>query len=300
MSGQSEGLDHLAHKPPSQSSRQMATTGHEWDGLQELNTPLPRWWLWLFYATIIWSVGYWVVYPAWPLLSSYSNGVFNWHSRAAVGSDLAALQTQRSVMTTRLAAASLAEIESSPQMLDFARALGGRAFADNCAPCHGAGGGGAKGYPNLVDNDWLWGGSLDAISQTITHGVRSGDEQGRQGSMPAFGRDGMLKREDVLVVADYVRSLSGLSTAANADLSRGAKIFADNCAVCHGPDGKGNRALGAPNLTDQIWLYGSDVQAIIDGIWNGHSGVMPAWGDKLDPVTIKALTVYVHTFGGGE
>jgi cytochrome c oxidase cbb3-type subunit 3 len=300
MSGQSERADRLARKPASQSSHQVATTGHEWDGLQELNRPLPRWWLWLFYATIIWSVGYWVVYPAWPLLSSFSNGVFNWHSRAAVSSDLAALQTQRGAMTARLAAASLTEIESTPEMLDFARALGGRAFADNCAPCHGAGGGGAKGYPNLVDNDWLWGGSLEAISQTITHGVRSGDEQGRQGSMPAFGRDGMLKRDEVVVVADYVRSLSGLSTIAGADLARGAKIFADNCAVCHGPDGKGNRALGAPNLTDQIWLYGSDTQTIVDGIWNGHGGVMPAWGGKLEPVTIKALTVYVHTFGGGE
>ena len=300
MSGQTERADRFAREPASQSSRQIATTGHEWDGLQELNRPLPRWWLWLFYATIIWSVGYWVVYPAWPLLSSFSNGVFNWHSRAAVSSDLAALQTQRGAMTARLAAASLAEIESTPEMLDFARALGGRAFADNCAPCHGAGGGGAKGYPNLVDNDWLWGGSLEAISQTITHGVRSGDEQGRQGSMPAFGRDGMLKRDEVVVVADYVRSLSGLSTIAGADLARGAKIFADNCAVCHGPDGKGNRALGAPNLTDQIWLYGSDSQTIFDGIWNGHGGVMPAWGGKLDAVTIKALTVYVHTFGGGE
>ncbi len=300
MSGQTEGLDQFAPKPGSQSPHQVATTGHEWDGLQELNRPLPRWWLWLFYATIVWSVGYWIVYPAWPLLSSYSNGVFNWHSRAAVSADLAALQTQRAAMTSRLAAASLAEIESTPEMLDFARALGGRAFADNCAPCHGAGGGGAKGYPNLVDNDWLWGGTRDAISQTITHGVRSSDEQGRQGLMPAFGRDGILKREDVVVVADYVRSLSGLSSAAGADFSRGAKIFADNCAACHGPDGKGNRALGAPNLTDRIWLYGSDSQTIIDGVWNGHGGVMPAWGGKLDPVTIKALTVYVHTFGGGE
>jgi len=276
------------------------TTGHEWDGLEELNRPLPRWWLWLFYATVVWAIGYWIVYPAWPLVSSYTNGAFNWHSRAAVATDLAALQQQRNQMMTRLAAASLPEIESTPALLDFARALGGRAFADNCAPCHGAGGGGAKGYPNLVDNDWLWGGTLDDISQTITHGVRAGDEKGRQGSMPAFGRDGMLKRDDILLVADYVRSLSGLSTTPGADLARGAKIFADNCAVCHGADGKGNRSVGAPNLTDQIWLYGSDTKTIVDGIWNGHGGIMPAWGGKLDPVTIKALTVYVHTFGGGE
>ena len=280
--------------------QKIATTGHEWDGLQELNRPLPRWWLWLFYATIVWAIGYWIAYPAWPLLSSYTKGALNWHSRAAVATDLAALQQQRSQMMTRLAAASLQEIESTPALLDFSRALGGRAFADNCAPCHGAGGGGAKGYPNLNDNDWLWGGTLDDISQTITHGVRAGDDKGHQGSMPAFGRDGMLKREDILLVADYVRSLSGLSTTPGADLTRGAKIFSDNCAPCHGPEGKGNRSVGAPNLTDQIWLYGSDAKTIVDGIWNGHGGVMPAWGEKLDPVTIKALTVYVHTFGGGE
>ena len=279
---------------------EIATTGHEWDGLQELNRPLPRWWLWLFYATIVWAIGYWIVYPAWPLLSSYTGGAFNWHSRAAVTTDLVALQQQRSQMMTRLAAASLQEIESTPDLLDFSRALGGRAFADNCAPCHGAGGGGAKGYPNLDDNDWLWGGTLDDISQTITHGVRAGDEKGHQGSMPAFGRDGMLKREDIVLVANYVRSLSGLSTTPGTNLTLGAKIFANNCAVCHGPDGKGNRSVGAPNLTDQIWLYGSDTKTIIDDIWNGHGGIMPAWGQKLDPATIKALTVYVHTFGGGE
>jgi len=278
----------------------VGTTGHEWDGIHELNTPLPRWWLWLFYATIIWAIGYWIVYPAWPLLSSYSGGVFNWRSRDAVASDLAALSTQRGPMMAKLAAAPLQDIESKPELLDFARALGRRAFADNCAPCHGAGGGGAKGYPNLTDDDWLWGGKLADISRTITHGIRSGDDEGRQGAMPAFGRDGMLKRDDIVAVANYVRSLSGLSTASGIDIAHGAKIFADNCAVCHGPDGKGNRSLGSADLTDQIWLYGSDTSAIVDGIWNGHGGVMPAWSGKLDPVTIKALTVYVHTFGGGE
>jgi cytochrome c oxidase cbb3-type subunit III len=278
----------------------VGTTGHEWDGIHELNTPLPRWWLWLFYATIIWSIGYWVVYPAWPLVFSYTNGAFDWHSRSAVATELAALQTQRAPMMARLADTSLQQIESTPDLLDFARALGRRAFADNCAPCHGAGGGGAKGYPNLVDNDWLWGGTLDQIAQTITHGARSGDEAGHLGSMPAFGRDGMLKPDEISTVADYVRSLSGLPAAPGADPARGAKIFADNCAVCHGPQGKGNREVGAPNLTDQIWLYAPDKQTIMEGIWGGRGGVMPAWGGKLDPVTIKALTVYVHTFGGGE
>jgi len=284
------------HKPQPQA----ATTGHEWDGIRELNTPLPRWWLWLFYATIVWSIGYWIVYPSWPLISSYTNGAFDWHSRAAVATDLAALKAQRGPMTARLEATPLADIEANPQLLDFARALGRAAFADNCAPCHGAGGGGARGYPNLTDDDWLWGGKLTDIEQTIRHGARSGDDKGRQGSMPAFGRDGMLKRDDIVAVANYVRSLSGLSIAPGADLKLGAKVFADNCAVCHGPDAKGKRSVGSPNLTDKIWLYGPELQTIVDGVWNGHGAVMPAWGAKLDDVTIKALTVYVHTFGGGE
>jgi cytochrome c oxidase cbb3-type subunit 3 len=278
----------------------VGTTGHEWDGIQELNTPLPRWWLWLFYATIVWSLGYWVVYPAWPLVSSYSDGLFNWHTRSAVAAQLAALQAQRGPMTTRLNSASLQEIETTPELLDFARALGRSAFADNCAPCHGSGGAGAKGYPNLDDNDWLWGGKLDEIAQTIRHGARAGDDDGHQGSMPAFGRDGMLKADEISTVADYVPTLSGLKPDAGDDLARGAKIFADNCAVCHGPDGKGNRELGAPNLTDQIWLYAPDKKTIMEGIINGRGGIMPAWGGKLDDVTIKALAVYVHTFGGGE
>jgi cytochrome c oxidase cbb3-type subunit III len=285
-----------AAKPPAK----FGTTGHEWDGIEELNTPLPRWWLWLFYATIVWSIGYWVVYPAWPLVSSYTNGLFNWHTRSAVAKQLAELQQQRGAMMTQLSSASLQQIESTPDLLDFARALGRRAFADNCAPCHGAGGGGAKGYPNLNDNDWLWGGTLDQLAQTITHGVRAGDDAGHQGAMPAFGRDRLLKSDDISLVADYVRSLSGLPTTPGTDLTSGAKIFADNCAVCHGPQGKGNREVGAPNLTDKIWLYGPDKKTIMEGIINGRGGVMPAWSGKLDGVTIKALAVYVHTLGGGE
>jgi len=289
-----------AKKLDQKPAAKVGTTGHEWDGIQELNTPLPRWWLWLFYATIVWSIAYWIVYPTWPLISSYSRGVLDWNTRSAVATQLAALQGERAPMMARLASASLQQIESTPELLDFARALGRRAFADNCAPCHGAGGGGAKGYPNLNDNDWLWGGKLDDIAQTVRHGVRAGDDEGHQGSMPAFGRDGLLKPDEISTAADYVRSLSGLKTDAGVDLKRGAKIFADNCAVCHGPEGKGNRELGAPNLTDQIWLYGSDKKTIMEGLINGRGSVMPAWSGKLDDVTLKALAVYVHTFGGGE
>ena len=277
-----------------------ATTGHEWDGIRELNTPLPRWWLWLFYLCIIWAVGYWVLYPAWPLLSNSTQGVLGWHARAAVETDLQELRQQRGPMMAKLTGASVAQIVSDPQLLDFARAEGRVAFADNCAPCHGAGGGGAKGYPNLNDDDWLWGGTLVQIQQTITHGARSGDDKGHLGNMPPFGgANAVLKPEQISQVADYVRSLSGLGVEKGADLAAGQKLFATNCAVCHGPDGKGKKELGSANLTDKIWLYGSDKETIVQTITNGRGGVMPAWGGRLDDPTIKALTVFVWTFGGG-
>jgi cytochrome c oxidase cbb3-type subunit 3 len=276
------------------------TTGHEWDGVRELNTPLPRWWLWTFYATIVWAVGYWVLYPAWPLLTSATEGTLGWHTRSAVVADLEELKARRGPMVQKLAAASVAEIATDPQLLGFARAQGRVAFADNCAPCHGAGGGGAKGYPNLNDDDWLWGGKLDDIAATIGHGIRSADPKTRSGSMPAFGRDKILKTNEISSVADFVRSMASLPVSPNADLVAGKKVFADNCAVCHGDAGKGNRELGAPNLTDKIWLYGSDKEAIMEGVRNGRGNVMPSWAGRLDDSTIKALTVYVHTLGGGE
>jgi cytochrome c oxidase cbb3-type subunit III len=277
-----------------------ATTGHEWDGVRELNTPLPRWWLWIFYATIVWAMGYWIVYPAWPLLGSYTTGLFGWQSRQAIVDDLAALKAQRVGMSDRIAAASPEAILADPAMLAFARAQGRAAFADNCAPCHGAGAGGAKGYPNLNDDEWLWGGTLADLELTIRHGIRSNDDKTRLGSMPAFGRDSMLPRADIVAAADFTRSLAGLPVAADADLARGKKAYAENCAACHGDAGKGKRELGAPDLTDAIWLYGSDRQTIIDGIWNGRGGVMPGWAGRLDDTTIKALAIYVHTLGGGE
>jgi cytochrome c oxidase cbb3-type subunit 3 len=288
------------HKQDIDAVTGTTTTGHAWDGIRELDTPLPRWWLWLFYATIVWSIGYWIVYPSWPLLTSYTKGAFGWNSREAVVADLAALRQQRGAFTDKLAAASLDQIVADPQLLDFARAQGWATFRDNCAPCHGAGGGGARGYPNLNDDDWLWGGKLADIATTVRFGVRSTHDKTRIGSMPAFGRDGMLKREEIETVADYARSLSGLPVDPKADRSAGKKLFADNCAVCHGPAGKGDRRVGAPNLTDGIWLYGSDKATIVDGLWNGRGSVMPAWTGRLDDTAIKAVTVFVHTLGGGE
>lgn len=278
----------------------VSTTGHEWDDIRELNNPLPRWWLWVFYVTIVWSVLYWVVYPAWPLITSQTNGIFGWNSRAAVVEELSALQSKRAELGTKLAAASVKDIENDPKLLSFARAWAKPMFAENCGPCHGQGAQGAKGYPNLNDDDWVWGGTAEAIEQTIRYGIRNENGQSRQGNMPAFGRDGLIAKADIPAIADYVRSLSGLPTEKGIDLAKGAKLFAENCASCHGEKGEGNQDMGALNLTDQIWLYGSDRATIMEGIQNGRGGVMPAWANRLDDTTIKALTVYVHTLGGGK
>jgi cytochrome c oxidase cbb3-type subunit 3 len=277
-----------------------ATTGHEWDGIKELNTPLSRWWLITFYLTIIWAIGYWIVYPAWPLLWSHTPGILHYSSRAAVAIELANLERMRGEKMAALGAASLAEIEKDPGMLALARARGKTLFGDNCAPCHGSGATGSRGYPNLNDDEWLWGGSLDQIAQTIQFGARSGNAKGHEGQMLAFGKDGTLKPDQIVAVANYVRSLSGLPTRPGYDAAQGAKIFADNCTTCHGENGKGKQELGAPNLTDQIWLYGSDEATIIETITNGRAGVMPAWDGRLDPTTIKIMAVYVHSLGGGK
>ncbi len=277
-----------------------STTGHEWDGIKELNTPLPRWWVYTFYLTILWAVGYWFVYPAWPLLTSYTGGLLHYSSRADVAVELANLEKIRGDKMVALGAASLADIERDPALLAMARARGKTVFGDNCAPCHGTGAAGAKGFPNLNDDDWLWGGSLDQIMQTIQYGARSGNSKGHEGQMLAFGKDGVLKQDQIFQVANYVRSLSGLPTSQGYKSAEGGKIFAENCVACHGEDGKGNQDLGAPNLTDKIWLYGSDEATIIETVTNGRAGVMPAWEGRLDPATIKAMAVYVHSLGGGK
>ena len=277
-----------------------STTGHEWDGIKELNTPLPRWWVITFYATILWAIGYWIVYPAWPLLWGHTTGIWNYSTRAEVATELANLEKIRGDKMVKLGAASLEEIEKDPALLALARARGKTVFGDNCAPCHGSGGAGAKGYPNLNDDEWLWGGSLDQIMQTIQFGARSGHPKTHESAMLAFGKEGVLKKDQIVIVANYVRALSGLPTVAGYDAAAGKKIFADNCTSCHGDNAKGNPELGAPDLTDKIWLYGSDRAVIMETLWNGRGGMMPAWQGRLDDTTVKALTVYVQTLGGGE
>jgi cytochrome c oxidase cbb3-type subunit 3 len=275
------------------------TTGHEWDGIKELDNPLPRWWLVVFLACIVWAVGYWVVYPAWPGITGYTRGILNHSQRDEVTADVAALKAGRATRVNALHNDSLEQIQATPDLQQFAMAEGKALFGDNCAPCHGAGGQGAHGYPNLNDDVWLWGGSLSDIQHTITVGVRSTSAQTRQSQMPSFGRDGILKPDQVADLTEYVVHLSG-RPADNAAVNRATKLFAQNCAMCHGTAGRGNRQVGAPNLTDNEWLYGSTRDDISDQIWNGHGGVMPTWSGRLTPEEIKSLTIYVHNLGGGE
>lgn len=274
------------------------TTGHEWDGITELDTPLPRWWLWIFWGTVAFSIGYWVLMPSWPYPGGYTRGMLHDSARVQVARDLQALQVQRGAEARALASAPLEQIERDPRLQSYALTWGGAVFANNCAPCHGDGGTGSKGYANLRDDVWLWGGTLQDIQQTITHGIRAEDPQTRTSKMPSFGQDQLLKPAQINDLTEYVVALSHRKANAAA-VARAAPLFADNCAACHGPDGRGNPAFGAPNLTDADWLYGADRASIHDQIWYGRGGVMPAWGQRLDPVTIKALTVYIHANAGG-
>ncbi len=272
------------------------TTGHEWDGIKELNTPLPKWWVYTFIVTVVWSIGYWVVYPAWPTLSTYTKGVIGYSSRAELDADMIALEESRSVWLGKFEGASLEDLAGDRELLNYAMAGGKFIFAENCAPCHGAGGAGARGYPVLADDDWLWGGTPEAIGTTIRYGIRSGHDEERISEMPQFGADELLEAEQIGQVADYVLSLSGGGTANDA----GKAVFEEQCAACHGEDGKGDREQGGPNLTDGIWLYAEGRDAVVAQIKAARHGVMPAWEGRLDDVSIKLVALYVHSLGGGQ
>ena len=276
------------------------TTGHVWDGdLRELNKPLPKWWLYVLYTTIVWGIGYCIAYPAWPTLTGYTKGVLGYSQRDEVAADLAAAKAAQDTFRQAIAKTSLADIKASPELVQFAMAGGAALFGENCAACHGRGAQGSVGYPNLNDDDWLWGGTLGTIHKTIDYGIRSGHEQAHATAMPRFGLDGALDKAQINDVASHVRLLAGLDADKEA-AARGAATFADQCAVCHSPDGSGNTEMGAPNLVDKIWLYGSSQQQVVASITTGRGGIMPAWQGRLDPVSIKMLTVYVHELGGGK
>lgn len=275
------------------------TTGHAWDGIKELNKPLPKWWLMTFYASIVWAIGYMIVYPAWPTLNGYTKGVWGYSQRAAVSNEVQGAKAAQATFRTALEKTPLAEVKNDPDLLRFAMVGGAAAFATNCAPCHGRGAQGFAGYPNLNDDDWLWGGTLADIEKTILHGIRSGDKQSRISDMPKYGLDGLLKASEIDDAAEFVLSLTKRATD-TAAVGRGAKIFADQCVSCHGEEGKGNPELGAPNLTDDIWLFGGRKADIVQSIFTGRGGSMPAWHGRLDAVTLKSLGIYVHSLGGGK
>ncbi|TNE63815.1 MAG: cytochrome-c oxidase, cbb3-type subunit III [Alphaproteobacteria bacterium] len=284
------------HQKETDAISGVETTGHDWDGIKELNNPAPRWWLLVLYASIIWAIGYWVVYPAWPTLSGEgvrggTEGSFGWTQYEQLKESQGEIVARKAAYLTRFENASFADIQKDEGLYEFAQAGGAAAFKDNCATCHGTGGAGGNGYPNLNDDDWLWGGSVDAIYQTIRFGIRSGDDEARFSEMPAFGD--MLSADEISAIASFV-------VQDGTDDGAGAQAFADNCAACHGDTGTGMHELGAPNLMDAIWFYGGTKADVMAQIRKPRHGVMPAWEHRLDANTIRELAIYVHALGGGE
>jgi cytochrome c oxidase cbb3-type subunit 3 len=276
------------------------TTGHSWDGIEEFDNPMPRWWLWTFYLTIIWGIGYTIAYPAWPMINSATAGVLGWSTRADVAAEITAVEEANAPMNARLEETELTAIAASGDLNTYAVSAGSAVFKTWCAQCHGSGAAGAKGYPNLLDDDWLWGGDIEAIHTTVSHGIRNEeDDDARYSEMPAFGRDELLEKEEIAQVVNYVMSLSGEAQDAS-QVEAGKVVFEDNCSSCHGEDGTGDIYQGAPNLADAIWLYGGDYASVMETVNNSRYGVMPNWNTRLTEAEIRAVSAYVHQLGGGQ
>ncbi|SNR42089.1 cytochrome-c oxidase, cbb3-type subunit III [Paracoccus sediminis] len=280
--------------------QEVGSTGHEWDGITEYDNPMPRWWLWTFYATIIWAVGYVVAYPAIPLVNRATQGLLGTDYRQEVAAEIERFDQANAAIQTRLAEVDLAAIPNDPDLLNYATNAGGAVFRTWCAQCHGSGAGGARGYPNLLDNDWLWGGTSEDIYLTLQHGIRDPqDGDTRFSQMPSFGTDGILDRARIDQAVNHVLALSSQPHDA-AKAAAGAQVFADACSACHGADGSGDRAQGAPDLTDAISLYGNDRATLTRIVSEGPYGVMPAWDTRLSKAELRAVAIYVHGLGGGE
>jgi cytochrome c oxidase cbb3-type subunit 3 len=275
------------------------TTGHEWDGIKELRTPIPNWWLITFVVTWVLAIGYLVLYPSFATTKGYAPGLLRWSSSNELGEATRQARDMQSIWRKQIMATPLEKIEGNEELRRFAIAGGQAAFNENCAACHGVGAGGQIGqFPSLTDDDWLWGGRIAGIHKTIRHGIRSASDHARVSEMPAFGE--ILSGEEIARTADYVLSLSDRERDATRASLPGAALYAANCASCHGERGEGNRDFGAPRLNDAIWLYGGGREAVVRQITNPRMGQMPAWENRLDEETIRMLAVYVHTLGGGE
>ncbi len=275
------------------------TTGHEWDGIRELNTPLPKWWVYVYIATVIWGIGMFVLYPAIPLGSWVTPGILGYSSRADAIAGVKEMAALHTTQMQEIGQKSFAEIEKNHDLMEVALTAGRITFANNCQPCHGPNGEGRVGYPALDTDVWRWGGSIEAIQQTITDGIRSNDPDARNSQMPNFGGDKLLTPDQINQVADYVISLYGKAKP-NAATDAGAKLFADNCAPCHGAKGEGSREVGAPPLASHVHLYGDSREVVVAQITHPRMGVMPNWNKRLSPAMIKAVALYVHSLGGGE
>ena len=275
------------------------TTGHEWNGIEELETPIPRVVIFFLVVTTLFAIGYWVLMPAWPLGVTYTKGLLGIDQRAVVTKQVKDAATARAAWTGRIAEASLADIAADPVLMTHVRETGRTLFIDNCAACHGTRGTGGPGFPNLAAKAWLWGGAPETIAETIRIGINSTNEDTRISQMMAFGGDGMLGDGEVRAVTAYVRSLSGLPMGADdtARIEASKDIFAANCVACHGEDARGSTEAGAPDLTDAAWIYGSDTQTVFTTIYSGRQGHMPHWEGRLTPVDIKLLALYVGTLG---
>ncbi|WP_415402263.1 cytochrome-c oxidase, cbb3-type subunit III [Tateyamaria sp. SN3-11] len=288
----------MADTPKKDDVTGIDTTGHDWDGITELNNPLPRWWLWCFYGTIVWGIAYTIAFPAWPLINSATSGVLGYSTRAEVAEQIAVVEAQNAEVSARLASADLATLAPDDPAHRYGVAGGASVFLAHCSQCHGSGAAGAVGYPNLLDDDWLWGGDLDSIEYTVRHGIRNeADPDARWSEMPAFGE--IFEDEEIAATVEYVLSISGQDHDATL-AEQGAVLFEEQCTACHGDAGEGIRDLGAPQLSDAIWLYGGDRETLTQTITYSRFGVMPPWGQRLDEAEIKAVTLYLHQLGGGE
>ena len=270
------------------------TTGHEWNGLTELNTPVPRIVFFFLIVTFVFALGYWVLMPAWPVGATYTKGMLGYDDRAVVTESVKEAALERTVWADRIARLDFADIQRDPQLMMAVRQTGRTLFGDNCAVCHGRQGKGGPGFPNLTTRAWLWGGSPEAIAETIRVGINSTHPQSRNSQMPAFGRDQVLKRADIENVVAYLLSLRQPPIAATAGKAElGKAVFAATCVVCHGPDAKGKSDVGAPDLTDRYWIHGGDENAIYVTVWGGHQGRMPTWEGRLSAVDRKILALYL-------
>jgi len=272
------------------------TTGHKWDGISEYDIPAPRWWLIVWIICIIWSFIYWVFYPTWPIFGGNTKGSLNWSTASELAESQKEVSAQRGGLIEKISKSDFDQIQKDPELMEFAINGGRAAFKENCAGCHGTGAQGGKGFPNLNDDDWLWGGKITDIYQTLNYGIRSSHDKTRLSQMPSFGLNKILNKEEVANVAEYVMSLSDKSLSNK----KGEEIFKANCVACHKNGGIGNREVGAPNLSDAIWLYGGKKEDIIFTVTYSRYGVMPYWIGRLDDTTIKQLALYVHSLGGGE